>query len=225
MVTERKIKNTSPSFKIKLTEEQKLAKEQQLKSPITILTGKQGTAKTLLQCNVQFTLLLTNQVDRIILTRPMVEAGGKAMGALPGDVNDKMGPFINPILDQFYALREKKEIDEMIQKGKIEIIALQHFRGMNIKNAVLIVDEAQNSTQEELKLICSRLCYNANIIFTIDKRQIDLNDKSRSQAWFINCVEDLEGVTVIELKENFRHPLAIQICDQVEKEQYLLHQL
>ncbi len=225
MVTERKIKNTSPNFKIKLTEEQKLAKEQQLDHRVTIFTGKQGTSKTFLQCNVQFTLLLKNQVDKIILTRPMVEQGGQKFGQLPGDVGDKMGPYIDPILDLFYELRSKDEIDEMVKKEKIQVIALQHFRGRNIKDAVLIVDEQANVTAEDLKLICSRLCSNAKIILTLDEKQIDLVDRSKSAAWFVDCIKGLDGVSVVELKENFRDPLAIQICDAVEKRQKELKQI
>lgn len=219
-----KTKEVTPRFKLQLTEEQKLAKEKQLNSYITVLTGKQGTSKTLLQCNIQFTLLLNKQVDKIIITRPMVEVGTK-MGAMPGDVEDKMNPFIGPIIEQFYELRAKEEIDTMLRNGKIEIVALQHFRGRNVKNQVLIVDEQANVNAEELKLIGSRLCKDGRIIFTCDERQIDISDKSRSAAWFIDCIKELDGIAVIELKENFRHPLAIQLCDAVEARQKELKQI
>lgn len=88
------------------------------------------------------------------------------MGALPGDVSEKMDPYIAPIVQLFYELREKEEVDTMLKKGKIEIMALPFFRGINIKNAGLLVDECGNVTAEELKLICSRLCSNGKIILT-----------------------------------------------------------
>jgi phosphate starvation-inducible PhoH-like protein len=124
-----------------------------------------------------------------------------------------MSPFVDPIVDQFYKLREKEEVDGMVRKGSIVITPVQHMRGHNIENSILIVDEAANLTIDEFKLICSRLCKNGRIVFTCDSRQVDIKQKTNSISHYLKYIQHLKGISVVRLLENFRHPLAIQIFD------------
>lgn len=207
------------TFKIQLTEEQKRAKALALQSTITILTGKPGTSKSTLACNIALDLLIKGNVAKIIITRPTVEIG-KTQGFLPGDAFDfkqgKMAPYIFPILDSMYQLRKKDEIDKMIDAEKIEILPIQFVRGRNFKDCAVIVDESQNATLEEFVALTTRICKDGKIIFTSDLNQVDLLNKNKSCGNFLNKIKDLEGVSIIELTENFRHPLALQIMEALK---------
>jgi phosphate starvation-inducible PhoH-like protein len=172
-------------------------------------------------CNIALSLLIKGEVDSIIITRPAVEVG-KSQGYLPGDAFDfkegKMAPYIYPILDTMYKLRNPEEIDGMIQKGKITILPINFVRGRNFENCVVIVDEAQNLYEDELKALTTRICKDARMLFTSDLNQVDLLNKEKSAGRFFNCIKDLPGVGLFELTENFRHPLALAIMDRIDEE-------
>ena len=172
----RRVRKTEPKFQVTLTAEQKVAKASALDNQVVIFTGKPGTSKTLLNCNIALDLLISNRVGKIIVTRPTVGVG-KEMGFLPGDAFDfkegKMAPYTAPILQAMYKLKDKKTIDEMIEKGEIEIVPIQFVRGLNFEDCVVLVDEAQNLTPEELKALTTRLCENGKMMFTCDVNQID----------------------------------------------------
>lgn len=213
-------RKTPISFGVTLTPEQKLAKARALDNDVIVLTGKPGTAKSLLSCNVALDLLLGGRVNKIIVSRPMVDVG-KSMGFLPGDAFDfkegKSAPYLAPILQAMYKLRSKVEIDNLIDAGRIEITPIQFIRGHNFEDCCVLVDEAQNCTLDELKAISTRLCKGAKLIFTSDVNQIDLFNKRSSAGWFFSKIKDLRGVALIELVENFRSPLAIEIMDLINK--------
>ena len=216
----KRIRKGPISFNIQLTEEQKRAKALALENIITVFTGKPGTSKSTMVCNIALDLLIKGVLDKIIVTRPIVDVS-KSMGFLPGDAFDfkegKMAPYISPLLETMYKLRSQKEIDDMITKEMIQILPVNFVRGRNFENCVVIVDEAQNLNYEELKALTTRICFNSKMLFTSDLNQVDLLDKSLSAGRFFNNIKSIEGVAIFELTENFRHPLAIQIMEEIDK--------
>lgn len=217
----RKIRKTPTTFNIKLTAEQKEAKGIAMNSTVTFFTGKPGTSKSTLCCHVALDLLIKGEVDKIIVTRPTV-AASKDMGFLPGDAFDfkegKMAPYIAPLLQSMYKLRKKEEIEGMIKKGQIEIVPIQFVRGLNFENCIVIVDESQNITTEEIKALTTRISLNCKMLFTSDINQIDLKNKDQSASKFVQRIGTLEGVSVVHLTENFRSPLALEIMDLLDQE-------
>lgn len=135
---------TEPTFHVQLTEEQKQAKAIALENRVTIFTGKPGTSKTLLTCNIALDLLQKGKVSRVIVTRPMIDVG-KTMGYLPGDAfsftEGKMAPYLAPLMQAFYKLKDKKVIDKWIEDEKIIIVPIQFVRGLNFEDCAVIVDK------------------------------------------------------------------------------------
>ena len=216
---ERKISTKPVTFHIQLTKEQKEAKATILESIVTVLQGEPGTAKSTLACNAALDRLIKGHVDEIIITRPFVNAG-KDIGFLPGDAFDiysgKAAPYIYPMLDTMYKLRNKDEIDAFIKEGKISVVPTQFMRGRNFANCFVVVDESQNLTHEELKLLTTRICDNCMMVFTSDVNQIDLAAKHSSAAHFFKRIASLKGVSVVTLLENFRHKLALEIMYTID---------
>ena len=206
------------TFNIKLTDEQSLAKAKALNNDVVIFTGKPGTSKSLLSCNIALDLLLSGKVNKIIVTRPFVNVG-KEIGFLPGEAlsmkDGKSAVYLAPVLQAFCKLRKTEEIDKLIEEGKIEVVPIQFIRGLNFEDCVVIIDECQNATTEELRAICTRLCKDGKLIFTSDINQIDLMNKSSSAGYFFKDIANLNGVAIIDLKENFRSKLAIEIMDKI----------
>lgn len=216
----RKKRRGPITFNVKLTEEQKEAKARVMANTVSFLTGKPGTSKSLLACHVALDYLISGEVGKIVVTRPTVLAS-RDVGFLPGDAFDfksgKLAPFLAPILQAMYKLRSREEIDREIDKGNIEIIPIQFIRGLNFEDCVVIVDEGQNLTSEELKAVTTRLCKNSKLIITSDYNQIDLRNKNQSASNFISEIAKLDDVDIIELKENFRHDLALAIMDVIDR--------
>lgn len=221
VVKQRKISTKPVTFHIRLTAEQKEAKATVLENVVTFLKGKPGTAKSTIACHAALDRLIKGYVDKIILTRPM-EVVGKDMGFLPGAGDDpkggKIGPYISPLLDTMYQLRNEKDIDEMILKGQIVVLPVQFVRGKNFKDVFVVIDESQNMTVEDMKALTTRICDNSWMVFTSDINQIDLANKSSSAGHFVDRIAELDSVAVVELKENFRHPLAIQIMELLDEQ-------
>ena len=215
-----RLRKGDATFNITLTEEQQKAVDKALKNDVTVFTGKPGTSKSLLSCYIALSMLITGKVKKIIVTRPMVDVG-KTMGFLPGDAFDfkegKSAPYLAPILQAMCKLRQKDEIDKMIEAGRIEIVPIQFVRGLNFEDCCVLVDESQNCTTDELKAISTRLCKDAKLIFTSDVNQIDLFNKHSSAGYFFKKIKDLPGVALIELLENFRSELALAIMDRINE--------
>lgn len=216
-------KSTHPTtFKVQLDEEQKEAKRLALENIITILTGKPGTSKTFLATQIALDGVISKEYGKMIVIRPMVDVGN-SMGFLPGEAFDfnagKLAPYVRPILQQMYKLRGKEQIDGMIQKGQIEIVPLQFIRGLNFEDCVVVLDEGQNATSEEMKALVTRICNDAKLIITSDYNQIDLKDKNRSLSNFLNEIVNLDGVAIYNLTKNYRHPLALEILDLIQQEE------
>jgi len=209
----RKPKNPI-KFQVQLNEEQKEAKAVILNNTITLLTGKAGSGKTLLACQIALDALFNREVEKIIITRPVVTAK-EEIGFLPGNIKDKLDPFVAPIFDNLYRLYSKEKIDKIVQDGELEIIPVAFMRGRNFTNCYAILDEAQNITDQQLELIIGRLCNGSKMLICGDNSQIDLKNRKDSGLFFFNkaIANSVEGVASIDLKTNHRHPILEPILD------------
>jgi phosphate starvation-inducible PhoH-like protein len=199
-------------FNIQLNEEQKEVKSVILESPITVIKGMPGSGKTLLAAQVGLDLLFTNQVEKIIITRPTVSK--EEIGFLPGDIREKMDPWLAPIYHNLYMLYSKEKIDKELELGRIEIVPFAFLRGRTFVNAFVIVDEAQNVTHTQTETILGRLGINSKMVLCGDTSQIDLKDKRESGFSFLQRVEEnVKGFKVCTLKQNHRHAIVPPILE------------
>ena len=193
-------------FNISLNDEQKAAKEVILTNPITVLRGMAGSGKTLVAVQVALDLLFTNQVEKIIITRPTVAK--EDIGFLPGDIREKMDPWLAPIYHNLYLLYSKEKIDKEVEEGNIEILPFAFMRGRTFVNTFVIVDEAQNVTHTQMEMVLGRLGMNSWMAICGDIAQIDLKDKRQTGFSFLNRLEEqVKGFRVVTLLQNHRHPI------------------
>ena len=180
---------------------------------IVMSIGPAGTGKSFLAVSVAITLLLEKKVERVILSRPAVEAGEK-LGFLPGDMKEKVDPYLRPLYDSLYDLLDFEKIQKKIEVGDIEIAPLAFMRGRTLKNCFAILDEAQNATDTQIKMFLTRLGENSKIVINGDPSQIDLPNKSLSG---LNRSKKLLGhlkeISVVDFdhKDVVRHPLVSKI--------------
>ena len=146
---------------------------------IVISLGPAGTGKSFLAVSVAVTLLMEKKIDRVILSRPAVEAGEK-LGFLPGDMKEKVDPYLRPLYDALYELFGADKIDKKIESGEIEIAPLAFMRGRTLKNCFAILDEAQNATETQIKMFLTRIGENSKLVVNGDPSQVDLINKSLS---------------------------------------------
>ena len=146
---------------------------------IVISLGPAGTGKTYLAVAVALSMLLEKKVERIILSRPAVEAGEK-LGFLPGDMKDKIDPYLRPLYDSLYDLLDYDKIQRKIESGAIEIAPLAFMRGRTLKNSFAILDEAQNATEIQIKMFLTRIGENSKLVVNGDPSQVDLPNKNQS---------------------------------------------
>ena len=146
---------------------------------IVISLGPAGTGKSFLAVSVAVTLLMEKKIERVILSRPAVEAGEK-LGFLPGDMKEKVDPYLRPLYDALYELFGVDKIDKKIESGEIEIAPLAFMRGRTLKNCFAILDEAQNATETQIKMFLTRIGENSKLVVNGDPSQIDLINKSLS---------------------------------------------
>lgn len=212
----RKIKAGPISFNIRLTEEQKQAKATILDSVVTVLSGEAGCAKTTVAVNAALDNLIKGHVDKIIITRPTVQIG-RDLGFLPGTQEEKLDPYVRPVVETMYKLRSVEEIDKMMEKKVIEVLPLQFVRGLNFERTFIILDEYENCTAHELKALTTRICFESRMVITGDVAQVDLRDHNSSVANVIDSIQGLPGVSMVQLTENFRHPLAIAISKKIDQ--------
>ena len=182
-------------------------------SEIIISAGPAGTGKTFLAVAVALTMLLEKKIERIILSRPAVEAGER-LGFLPGDMREKVDPYLRPLYDSLYDLLDFEKIQKKIEVGDIEIAPLAFMRGRTLKNSFAILDEAQNATDTQIKMFLTRIGENSKIVINGDPSQIDLANKSQSG---LNRSKKLLGhlkeISVVDFDHNdvVRHPLVSKI--------------
>jgi phosphate starvation-inducible PhoH-like protein len=201
----RKPKNPI-TFKIQLNEEQKLAKQLILENPVTLLKGMAGSGKTLVACQVALDMVFKKDVERIIITRPTVAK--EEIGFLPGDLKEKMDPWLAPIYANLYMLYDKEKVDKMIRDNVIEIVPFAFMRGRTFPNSFVIVDECQNITHGQTEMILGRLGKCGKMVFCGDITQTDLKTKKDSGiGFFTRLEENIRGVKVFTLKTNHRHEI------------------
>ena len=186
---------------------------------IIMALGPAGTGKSFLAVSVAVTLLMEKKIDRVILSRPAVEAGEK-LGFLPGDMKEKVDPYLRPLYDALYELFGADKIDKKIETGEIEIAPLAFMRGRTLKNCFAILDEAQNATETQIKMFLTRIGENSKLVANGDPSQIDLINKSESGlVKSKNILKNIKEIKVIEFDHNdvVRHPLVSKIIRAYQK--------
>ena len=182
-------------------------------SDIIISAGPAGTGKTFLAVAVALTMLLDKKIEKIILSRPAVEAGER-LGFLPGDMREKVDPYLRPLYDSLYDLLDFEKIQKKIEVGDIEIAPLAFMRGRTLKNSFAILDEAQNATDTQIKMFLTRIGENSKIVINGDPSQIDLPNKSLSGlSRSKKLLGHLKEISVVDFdhKDVVRHPLVSKI--------------
>ena len=180
---------------------------------IVMSLGPAGTGKSFLAVSVAVTLLMEKKIERVILSRPAVEAGEK-LGFLPGDMKEKVDPYLRPLYDALYELFGADKIDKKIETGEIEIAPLAFMRGRTLKNCFAILDEAQNATETQIKMFLTRIGENSKLVVNGDPSQVDLINKTHSGLIKSkNVLKDLKEIKIIEFDHNdvVRHPLVSKI--------------
>ena len=180
---------------------------------VIMALGPAGTGKSFLAVSVAITLLIEKKIDRVILSRPAVEAGEK-LGFLPGDMKEKVDPYLRPLYDALYELFGADKIDKKIETGEIEIAPLAFMRGRTLKNCFAILDEAQNATETQIKMFLTRIGENSKLVVNGDPSQVDLINKTQSGLIKSkNILKDLKEIKIIEFDHNdvVRHPLVSKI--------------
>ena len=181
--------------------------------------GPAGTGKTYVAVINALAKLREGDIKKIILTRPAVEAG-ENLGFLPGDLKEKVDPYLRPLYDALYEVLGKKQIEDLIEKGIIEIAPLAYMRGRTLENAYVILDEAQNTTYNQMKLFLTRLGFNSKMVVTGDITQIDL--PKRVESGLVNSIRLLDGVAGIKIIrferiDVIRHPLVQKVLEKYEE--------
>ncbi len=186
---------------------------------IIMSLGPAGTGKSFLAVSVGVTMLIEKKIERVILSRPAVEAGEK-LGFLPGDMKEKVDPYLRPLYDALYDLFGADKIDKKIEAGEIEIAPLAFMRGRTLKNCFAILDEAQNATETQIKMFLTRIGENSKLVVNGDPSQIDLINKSQSGLLKSKKIlSGLKEIKFVEFDHNdvIRHPLVSKIIRAYQK--------
>ena len=192
-------------FKISLTEEQKKAKTLILENDVSVLLGEAGSGKTLLACQIALQSILDKWATKIIITRPTISK--EDIGHLPGNIKEKMDPWVAPIYGNMYQLLRKERIDEMVAKEQIEIVPVSYMRGRTFTNSTVIVDECQNLDNAQTLMILQRVGVGSRMMFCGDINQVDLRRQKDSGLNFLSNIKSVKGMHSVTLHENYRHPI------------------
>lgn len=190
-----------------------------LTNDMVFAVGPAGTGKTYTAVAMAVRALKNKEIRRIILTRPAVEAG-ENLGFLPGDLKDKLDPYLMPLYDALRDMIPAEKLSDFIENGIIEIAPLAFMRGRTLDKAFVILDEAQNATESQIKMFLTRMGRTAKFVITGDMTQVDLPNRQKSGlAYAIRVLRDIEGIDVIELNQNdvIRHRLVRQIIAAFEE--------
>jgi phosphate starvation-inducible PhoH-like protein len=208
--TQKRKPKTPIKFNLQLNDEQKEAKALILENPITVLKGMAGSGKTLVPVQAALDMLFNKEVEKIIITRPTVAK--EDIGFLPGDLKEKMDPWLAPIYHNLYALYSKDKIDKELERETIEIVPFAFMRGRTFLNSFVIVDEAQNVTHDQMETVIGRLGKNSKMVICGDLAQIDLKNKKETGFSFLSRIEEhVNGFRVMALKQNHRHDIVAPI--------------
>lgn len=203
------------NFNLQLNEEQKQVKKQILHNPVTVIKGMAGSGKTLVATQCALDLLFRKEINKIIITRPTVSK--EEIGFLPGDIREKMDPWLAPIYHNLYALYNKEKIDKELETGRIEIVPFAFLRGRTFVDSFVIVDEAQNVTHNQMETILGRLGKGSKMAICGDLAQIDLKNKRDTGFSFLARLEEhVEGFVTCSLQQNHRHEIVSPILKVYE---------
>lgn len=184
--------------------------------------GPAGTGKTYLAMAMAITAFKKNQVQRIILTRPAIEAGEK-LGFLPGDLQSKVDPYLRPLYDALYEIMGPDAFEKNLERGLVEVAPLAYMRGRTLNNAFIVLDEAQNTTPQQMKMFLTRIGMGSKAVITGDITQIDLLPNEKSGLIEVGDVlNEIEGIgfTYLTRKDVVRHPLVQKIIDAYEEKEH-----
>jgi len=198
---------------------QKKYLDQIRKNTIVFSVGPAGTGKTYLAMAMAITAFRNQQVNRIILTRPAIEAG-EHLGFLPGDLQQKVDPYLRPLYDALHDIMGAEAFHRNLEKGAIEVAPLAYMRGRTLDNSFIVLDEAQNTTPEQMKMFLTRIGFNSKAVITGDVTQIDLpGGKKSGLNDAVSILENIEGIGITHLtaKDVVRHPLVQKIIHAYEK--------
>jgi len=198
---------------------QKLYLQSIQRNPIVFGVGPAGTGKTYLAMAAAISALLQNKVQRLILTRPAVEAG-EALGFLPGDLREKILPYLRPLYDAMHDMLDAEDVARLMEKGVIEIAPLAYMRGRTLSNAFIVLDEAQNTTSEQMMMFLTRLGEDSRMVITGDVTQIDLPRSKQSGLLEVSRIlADIPGIDFHYFSggDVVRHPLVLRIIDAYER--------
>jgi phosphate starvation-inducible PhoH-like protein len=189
--------------------------------------GPAGTGKTYLAVSCAVMALSQGEIDRIILVRPAVEAGER-LGFLPGDIGQKVDPYVRPLYDALYEMLGFERVGKLVERGVIELAPLAYMRGRTLNDAFIILDEAQNTTREQMKMFLTRIGFDSRAVITGDPSQVDL--PSRSSSGLVHALDILDGMAGIsvmrfESRDVVRHRLVQKIVDAYEAEQKRAEQI
>ena len=197
-------------FNVQLNDEQKQAKALILDNPITMLKGMAGSGKTLVATQIALDMLFTKQIEKVIITRPTVAK--EEIGFLPGDIREKMDPWLAPIYHNLFMLYNEAKVRKEMENGRIEIVPFAFMRGRTFVNSFVIVDEAQNVTHSQMETVIGRLGVNSKMVICGDIAQIDLKDKRETGFSFLSRIEEqVEGFVTHSLQQNHRHNIVAPI--------------
>lgn len=187
-------------------------------SDITFCLGPPGTGKTHIAAGMAVQMLRRKEIDRIILCRPVVEAGNKSLGWLPGTVEEKAGPYLVPLFDELTCYIDYKFFKQYMAERIIEIVPLPLMRGRTFNHSFVILDEAQNAIREELRLLCTRIGQGAKIVITGDPKQSDLPEHMQGDV--VRAAKNLDGIpgiTIVQLTKDdiVRHPIIAEIEERI----------
>lgn len=200
-------------FNLVLNEEQKAAKKEILQHAITVLKGKAGSGKTLLACQVALDLFQKKEVNRIIISRPLITMDGEETGFLPGDLYTKTLPYLMPIYSNMYQLLDKIEVDALVRVGDVEICPIAFIKGRTFLNTAVIIDEAQNCTHSQMEGILGRLGHGSRMIICGDMTQCDLPNPKNSGFGFLDNLASIPQFKIVTLEANHRHDIVPEILN------------
>lgn len=199
-------------FQVTLNEEQKKAKQLILNNPVTVIKGMAGSGKTLVAAQCALDMLFTKRVNKIIITRPTVSK--EDIGFLPGDIREKMDPWLAPIHHNLFMLYNEEKIRKELDNGNIEIVPFAFMRGRTFVDSFVIVDEAQNVTHSQMETVIGRLGKNSKMVICGDIAQIDLRDKRDTGFAFLARLEEqVQGFVTHSLAANHRHDIVAPILE------------
>jgi len=189
-------------------------------SELTIAVGPAGTGKTYLAVAAAVAAWQAHEVERIVLTRPAVEAGER-LGFLPGDLQQKVDPYLRPLFDALAEMLGPEKMNALIEAGRIEIAPLAYMRGRTLNQCFAILDEAQNTTREQMKMFLTRMGFGTRMVITGDVTQIDLaNHQASGLLHVLNVLDGVEGVAIVRLgkRDVVRHPLVERIIEAYDRD-------